>query len=203
MSVSAFAASRPWILVGLLGLNIACYSLARLRLAELWRDIRFFLYQTLIVTGIFLLRFGIADGLWPGVRTGLQILLFFMPTAVFLRTTQSSQMIRGLRRILPDRLSFVVFTSLRFLPFFARELREIAMAQRLRGAPLTGRLLLNPKNWKDFFHCLMVPLVIRALKTANEAALSAEARGFGQGISVAPQVDIKQVTAKAHANVRS
>jgi energy-coupling factor transport system permease protein len=203
MSIAAFAASRPWILAGLLGLNIVCYSLARLRPAELWRDIRFFLYQTLIVTGIFLLRFGVADGLWPGVRTGLQILLLFMPTAVFLRTTQSSQMFRGLRRILPDRLSFVVFTSLRFLPFFARELREIATAQRLRGAPLTGRRLLNPRNWKDFFHCLMIPLIIRALKTANEAALSAEARGFGQSVSAAPQGHASHMTAEVHANVRS
>jgi energy-coupling factor transport system permease protein len=203
MSIAAFAAQEPWSIAGLLLLNVTCYFLARLGLAELWRDMRFFLCQTLIVVGLFALRFGITDGLWPGVRTGLQILLFFMPSAVFLRTTQSSQMIQGLRRILPERLSFVVFTSLRFLPFFSRELREIAMAQRLRGAPLTARQLIDPRNWRDIFHCLMIPLVVRALKTAHEAALSAEARGFGQKLSAAPKVDRKQTTTAFHVNPRS
>jgi energy-coupling factor transporter transmembrane protein EcfT len=85
----------------------------------------------------------------------------------------------GLRRILPYRLAFLVATSLRFVPFFAREIHEIAVAQRLRGANLTARALVNPLCWKDLFFCLLVPILVRAMKTADEAALSAEARGFG------------------------
>jgi energy-coupling factor transporter transmembrane protein EcfT len=179
LSVAAFAARQPWLLVGLAVLNLTYYLLARLRLAELWRDIRFFLIQMAIIVVLYIIRFGVEDGIWPGVRTGLQILLFFLPGAVLLRTTQSSHMIRGLRRILPESLAFVIFTSLRFVPFFARELREITMAQRLRGAPLTLRQLANPLNWREALHCLTIPMVVRALKTAREAALSAEARGFG------------------------
>jgi energy-coupling factor transporter transmembrane protein EcfT len=111
------------------------------------------------------------------LRTTLQILLFSCLNGL-LRTTQSAQIMRDLRKILPVRFSFLIVTSMRFIPFFARELHEIAMAQRLRGARLTPRQFINPRTWKDLLNCLMIPLIIRALKTANEAALSAEARAF-------------------------
>jgi len=87
-------------------------------------------------------------------------------------------MMGSLKKIMPERLSFLLFTSMRFVPFFARETRDIAMAQQLRGAPVGFRYAWNPIHWKDQFHCLMIPLMVRALKTARSAALSAEARGF-------------------------
>ena len=178
MSITAFAAREPWSIAGLLILNIVFYLISRLSLLELWKDMRFFFIQMVIIVGLYVMRYGIESGMWPGIRTALQILLFFMPGIVFLRTTQSSQIMRDLRRILPVRFSFLIVTSLRFVPFFARELHEIAMAQRLRGARLNPRQFINPRSWKDFLNCLMIPLIVRALKTANEAALSAEARAF-------------------------
>lgn len=159
---------------------MAYYFAARLSISDLWRDTRYLIMQMCIVMILYLSRYGMAEGFWPGMRVALQIALFFIPGIVFLRTTQASQMMRGLSRILPYRLSFLVFTSLRFVPLFAREIREIAMVQRLRGARLAPRDLMNPMNWKDAFHCLLIPLLVRALKTADEAAMSAEARGFGR-----------------------
>ena len=87
-------------------------------------------------------------------------------------------MMGSLKKIMPERLAFLLFTSLRFLPFFARESREIVLAQQLRGAPIGIRQAWNPAHWKDLFHCLMIPLMVRALKSARAAALSAEARGL-------------------------
>jgi energy-coupling factor transport system permease protein len=180
---AAVIAKEPWSLATVLGLNAVYYFAARLTLSDLWRDTRYLLVQMAIVVGLYAARYGVPEGLWPGLRIALQIALFFIPGIVFLRTTQASQMMRSLRRIIPYRLSFLVFTSLRFVPLFAREIREIAMAQRLRGARLSPRDLLHPGNWRDMFHCLMIPLLVRALKTADEAAMSAEARGFGQRAS--------------------
>lgn len=74
---------------------------------------------------------------------------------------------------------FLLFTSMRFVPFFAREIGEIAMAQRLRGARLSVRKIPGLDFWNDLFHCLMIPMLVRAFKTADEAALSAQARGMG------------------------
>ena len=90
---------------------------------------------------------------------------------------------KGLKRIMPGSIVFIISTSLRFVPFFVREIEQIALMQRLRGASVAPRDLMNPLNWKDLFDCLFIPLLIRAIKTAEEAALSAEARGFGSGPS--------------------
>ena len=179
-SAAAIAAREPWMLLGLLAINLVYYLSAQLGLMNLWRDIRFFLVQMAIILVLYLIKYGIAEGLWPGLRTGFQILLLFLPGTVFLRTTQGARMMGSLKKIMPERLSFLLFTSLRFVPFFARETREIAMAQQLRGAPVGIRYAWNPVYWRDQFQCLMIPLMVRALKTARCAALSAEARGFEQ-----------------------
>jgi len=181
LGVAAIAAQTPWSLAVVLLLNAVYYFCARLTLSDLWHDTRYLLVQAIIVIGLYAARYGIPEGLWPGLRIALQIFLFFIPGIVFLRTTQASRMMKELSKVIPYRLSFLVYTSLRFVPFFAREIREIKMAQQLRGARLAPKDLLNPANWKDVFHCLMIPLLVRALKIADEAALSAEARGFGRG----------------------
>ncbi len=179
LCAAAVLAHEPWALGAVLAANALYYFGARMTVVDLWRDTRYLFMQMAIIIGLYAVRYGIPHGLWPGIRIALQIFLFFVPGIVFLRTTRASDMMRGLSRMLPYRLSFLVFTSFRFVPLFAREIREIATAQRLRGARLAARDLLNPGNWKDTFHCLMIPLLVRALRTADEAALSAEARGFG------------------------
>ncbi|RQW89779.1 MAG: energy-coupling factor transporter transmembrane protein EcfT [Geobacter sp.] len=181
------AALSIWILVvrepqPLLLATAACflyYFFARLTLADLWRDIRFFLFQFIILLSLYLYKLGYPEGVWPGVRTSIQIVLFFIPGIVFLRTTQVSSMMKGLRGFVPYRILFLLFTSLRFVPFFAREMQEIFMAQKLRGARLSPQDIRRPVFWRDIFSCIIIPLLVRALKTADEAALSAEARGMG------------------------
>lgn len=179
LAAAAIIAQEPWSLGLVLALNILYYFSARLTLADFWQDTRYLFVQMLLIVGLYAIRYGFPEGLGQSLRVSSQIALFFIPGVVFLRTTQASQMMRGMSKILPYRLSFLVFTSFRFVPFFAREIREIVMAQKLRGARLSLRDLINPVNWKDAFHCLMIPLLVRALKTADEASLSAKARGFG------------------------
>lgn len=179
LSVGIVIVREPFPLLILTVLCFSYYFLARLTLADLWRDIRFFLIQFCILLSLFLYKYGYPAGVWPGVRTSLQITLFFIPGIVFLRTTQVSVMMKGLRRIVPYRILFLLFTSLRFVPFFAREMQEIIMAQKLRGARLSPRDVRCPVFWKDLFSCIIIPLLVRAFKTADEAALSAEARGMG------------------------
>ena len=181
MLLSALAAGvrTPATLLALVLVTLGYYLAAGLTLGDLWRDIRLFLYQAAIVIPLYCLIHGVAQGLWPGVRISTQIILFYIPGAVFLRTTRSFDMMRGLRRIIPYRLSFLVFVSVRFVPFFFREMTDIAASQRLRGARLLPRQQLDPRNWPDLFHCLLLPLMVRALKTADEVSRSAEARAFG------------------------
>ena len=178
LSAAAIAAREPWMLLTLFAVNLAYYFSARLGFMNLWRDTRFFLVQMAVILILYLLKYGAGEGFWPGLRTGSQILLLFLPSTILLRTTQGTQMMGTLKRVMPERLSFLLFTSLRFIPFFARESGEIAMAQQLRGAPVGFRYAWNPLHWKSLFQCLMIPLMVRAMQTARSAALSAEARGF-------------------------
>lgn len=168
-------------LLVLLALDAGFYFLAGLGWRPLWRDGRWLLVQIAIVLGLFLLRYGWDAGFGLGLKVGLKIMLFFLPGALVLRTSQMSRMSREMGWLLPRQISFLVFTSLRFVPFFAREIREIALAQRMRGAALSPRQLAKPRNWPDLVNCLLLPLMVRALQTAGEAADSAQARGLNLG----------------------
>lgn len=179
LSACAVGVRTPGGLLALVLVALAYYFAARLTIFDLWRDVRFFLFQAAIVIGLYVLQYGVAKGLWPGVRTSVQIVVFFIPGAVLLHTTRTGDVMRGMRKVMPYRLAFLVFVSIRFVPFFLREMEEIAAAQRMRGARLRPRDLANPRNWGDLFHCLLLPLMVRALKVAGEVSLSAEAREFG------------------------
>ena len=179
LSALAVATRTPGELLALVTVTLVYYFAARLTLFDLWRDTRFFMLQAVLIIGLYCLLSGVPKGVWPGIRQSVLIILFYIPGAVFLRTTRTGDMMRGLRRIVPYRLSFLVFVSIRFVPFFLRELDEILAAQRLRGARLLPRQLVDPRNWGDLFHCLLLPLMVRALKTAADVSLSAEAREFG------------------------
>ncbi len=179
LSALAVAVHRPVYVAALFVVVVGLYWFARLGISGLWNDLRLFLLQIPIVTLLFVIRYGVAEGLPRGLKIAFQLLLFFLPSALFLRTTRSAQIMEGLKKIMPASIVFVIITSLRFVPFFVREIEEIALMQRLRGASVAPRDLIDPRNWKDLLDCLFVPLLVRAIKTAEEAALSAEARGFG------------------------
>jgi energy-coupling factor transporter transmembrane protein EcfT len=174
---AAVAARHPLALVSLLAALVAGYRLARLSVAELWQDVRWLALQGAVVSGLYLLREGSA-GAGDGFRTALQLGLFFLPGALLLRTTPSDQILDAVRSRLPRRLAFGLATSLRLLPAFARELHEIWMAQRLRGAHLAPRELWRPRAWRDWAACVGLPLSVRAIRMAEEAALAAEVRGL-------------------------
>ena len=179
LSALAVGVRSPGELLALLLVTLAYYFAAGLTPPALWRDTRFFVFQAVVVIGLYCLLHGVQKGFWPGVRTSVQVILFYIPGAVLLRTTRTAEMMRGMRKVVPYRLSFLVFVSIRFVPFFLRELEEIMAAQRLRGAHLSPRQLMNPRNWGDLFHCILLPLMVRALKTADDVSRSAEAREFG------------------------
>jgi energy-coupling factor transporter transmembrane protein EcfT len=180
LAASAAAVSADgWLaLCSLLALVVAGYRIARLSAREFWQDARWLGLQGFIVVGLSVARYGL-EGFGSGGLTALTIALFFLPGALLLRTTPTMQLVESMRSVLPARFSFAVGTSTRFVPYFARELYDIAGAQRLRGARLDPRDLWRPGAWRDWIECVGVPMAVRAIHTANEAALAAEMRGIG------------------------
>jgi energy-coupling factor transport system ATP-binding protein len=178
--VAAVAAHTPLALAALLAAWLAGYALARLRVSELWQDTRWLLVQAAVIVALSMLRDG-SEGAATGLRAACQIALFFLPGALLLRTTPTGRMLESVERLLPPRLAFALATSLRFVPFFARELHEIISVQHLRGALLARRDLWRLQAWRDAVECAGVPLAVRLIHTAGEVARAAETRGIAEG----------------------
>jgi energy-coupling factor transport system permease protein len=174
---AAVAAREPALLALLLAALAVGYRLAGLSLAEFWQDARWPALQGGILVALYVLRGG-PGAIGDGLCTSLQLALFFLPGALLLRTTPSAQLLDTLRGRLPQRLAFGLSTSLRLIPAFTRELHEIWMAQRLRGARLGPQEIWRPRAWRDWMSCVGLPLTVRAIRIAEETALAAEVRGL-------------------------
>ena len=190
-----------WLIVaGCTGLSVAAFgartveSLAALSAAELVvalalcperrrlarEGARLLAWQTAIIAGLYVLRFGV-DGIGEGGRTSWQLFLAFLPGMTLLRSMPPSRLVRTLNSIMPYQAAFVLATSLRFVPLVLREVRSIHEVQILRGARILPRDLMRPWNWPDLVHCVLVPAVIQSLALAGEISLAARARDFGSG----------------------
>jgi energy-coupling factor transporter transmembrane protein EcfT len=172
IAASSWAACAA-LAAGLLG----GYRLAGLTAAELWQDVRWLVVQAGVILGLSLVLEG-PGSLGAAARSAVAIGLVFLPGALVLRTTSSAQLVGTLERWLPARLAFAAATSVRFVPLFVREAHEIVGAQRLRGARLAPRDLWRPGAWRDWVECVGVPLAVRVVRTADQAALAASIRGL-------------------------
>lgn len=173
----AIAASSWAATAALAAVLLAAYRIAGLDLAELWQDVRWLVVQAGLIVALSLVLQG-PGSLDAAARSAWAIALVFLPGALVLRTTSSSQLVGTLERWLPERLAFAAATSVRFVPLFVREAHEIVGAQRLRGARLAPRDLWRPGAWRDWVECVGVPLAVRIVRTADQAALAARIRGL-------------------------
>lgn len=178
LSVSACAA-RSFDVIGLLMLaNGILFFTLRLPPARFRKLPAWFAKQTVLITGLYMLRFGMHEGLLPGVRVSCQLLLAFLPAGMAMQSVPQSQIAGNISRILPHRTAFVLATSLRFIPVLKGEFLKIYRVQRFRGARIAPKELWNIRNWGDVVHCLLVPFIIQAFKMAENAALAARIRNF-------------------------
>jgi len=120
---------------------------------------------------VFHLLFGtIEDGVLAVARFATLILL---ASAVTLSTpiSEMAELVEWLLRPLkpfgvnPEKVGLAIALAIRFVPLISEEFRHIREAQAARG------LAANPL-------ALIVPLVIRTLKSADELADAIEARGY-------------------------
>jgi len=177
LTISALITQYIPLIAGLIVLMPVLYFISNLGLRDFWRDSRFFFFQAPLIIFLYLLKYEPAYALTQGLMVACKILLAIVPAMLVQRTTSASDMIQAFRRILPDKAAFILFTSLRFIPLLLRESLDIWHAQLLRGARITPKHLLNPKNWKDFSHCFILPLMVRILAVTREVAISAQIRG--------------------------
>jgi energy-coupling factor transport system permease protein len=68
----------------------------------------------------------------------------------------------------PERFAFGALAAYQAIPRFAADLATIRTARRLRGLP----------EWRPW---ILVSLLVRAIRHADQLALAMDARGFGSG----------------------
>lgn len=118
-----------------------------------------------------------AIGLANGAAVALRILTMALVVLLWLFTTSSSDIVRGLVRLgLPFSWGLSFTLAIRFLPDFAMSYQTIEQAQRARGLDLAraGRLRRIEKMMPIF-----IAMLISSLRRSEQMAIALEARAFG------------------------
>jgi biotin transport system permease protein len=146
------------------------YGLAGLRAREVWPHLRPVGVLLAVLLGLHALLSGWEEAAATVLRLAAVLLLATLVTL----TTRASDMLEALERALrplsalglrPARLSLLLALTLRFVPMVAGWVREVQEAQAVRG------LERHPL-------ALLVPLLVRALRTADALADALEARCY-------------------------
>ncbi len=179
LSALAFFARDVPLLTALTLIDGALFVLMKGKLVYFGKEIRFFGIQAMVITGLYIFRFGVAEGIPPGLKISWQLILVFLPGMIMMKTIPQHIIVNALERVIPYRMAFAISTSLRFIPLLIREAKTIYEVQLLRGAKILPRDVLKPRHWPDVIHCLVVPVIVQGLVIAGEISRAATARGFG------------------------
>lgn len=180
LSILAFAARSYELLAGLSAVNLTLLLLySREPMRVLGKSCILLFWQTAFILLLYVMRFGWEPGIATGGRVAWQLFLAFWPGMIFMSACSQPSIVRALGRVLPQKAAFVGATCLRFLPMLLSEMQEIREVQILRGARILVADLKSPKNWPDWFSCLMIPALIKTLALADDIATAASARDFG------------------------
>lgn len=167
--LAIFLVDDPTALAGCLATTICLFPLARLPFAATAR-------QALPIAALLAFFLGV-HALFTDFATGLVIVLRFatlmllgllvtMTTRVSAMTAALEHGLRPLARfgVDPAKAGFVFAVAIRFLPVLWENAREIRAAQKARG--LDGSAL-----------ALLIPLMVRTLRRAEEISEAIDARG--------------------------
>lgn len=146
-------------------------ALTTLKLARPWgRSLRLMVPMVGIVFGIAIVSFDLQIALWLSIR----LLNLLTVSFVFFWTITAEEIGDALRKMgIPYQFSFILTTSMRYVPLIGQKIRHIVDAQRSRGIDLRPRI----KNMANLT-ALMVPLLVQSFVLAEELAMAMESRGF-------------------------
>lgn len=157
---------------------VTLYGAAHLGWKALGQDAAIVALQAPLVAAVFFWRNGLS-GLPGAAMVSAKLAVASLSLLWVQRTTRFTDISGVLSRCLPPRVAFVIAMSLRFMPMLARDAREIYGIQRLRGARIEPRDLVNPLHWAEACHCIAVPLLIRSLRLSDQVAVAASQRAVG------------------------
>lgn len=97
---------------------------------------------------------------------------------VFAFTTPPNRFAKALEKMgFPKSVVFTLTLTLRFIPVFVKEAKDLMDSLKVRGLELGLKGIL--RRPRIFLRALIIPLMIRMMKIADDLASAMEARGFG------------------------
>lgn len=159
-----------WPMVSLGGALVAlCFALSGLRVRHVVAALRPALW---ILLAIFLVQTYLTDILFASFVV-FRFAVLILAATVVTATTRTSEMVDGIlaglrfapSRVPKNQIALGVSLCLRFIPLVLSVFQDVRQAQRARG--LDRNMI-----------ALLVPLVVRTLKTADEVAQAIHARSF-------------------------
>lgn len=108
--------------------------------------------------------------MWPLLNMALSV-------ALSMETGNAMKSLKSMR--LPRIIYLPVMVTLRFIPGFINDIKQLRDCLLLRGIALSPWLLV--RHPQKSLRLLFVPMVIRALKLADELAIAAELKRVGYG----------------------
>jgi biotin transport system permease protein len=174
-SVLVFFLSQVVALLGLLLVSSGLLWLAKLPFWAVWLQLRSVIPLLIAI----LLIQGLLDSWQAGVVALLRFAILILLATIVTLTTRVSDLVEAIEQALqplrrfgvrPGQVSFMLALSIRLVPLLLQQFHEIQEAQRARGLD---------RNWL----ALLVPLVIKTLRMADDLSEALDARGFdGEGL---------------------
>jgi energy-coupling factor transport system permease protein len=142
-----------------------------LGMIRLWmRSLRLMMPMIGLVFAISFISFDLETALLLSLRLFNLLTVSF----VFFRSLTPEELGDGLRKLgLPYSFSFILTTSMRYVPLIGRRARLIMEAQICRGIDLRPRIRNIPH-----FMALLMPLLVQSFLLSEELAMAMEGRGF-------------------------
>ena len=170
-------------------LVIALAAWSRVPISSFTKSLRFVIIFALVLlvaqalsvkTGTPVLRTPLRitdDGLRAAIGMALRFLVILSASLLFAQVTDPDRLAAGVVRLgIPYRYAYLLILSLRFVPFFQRELRIVREAQRLRGIQPGIRSL---KAIRTAARYTFVPVLVSGLTRVESIAMSMKGRCFG------------------------
>jgi len=119
------------------------------------------------------------EGVLMGIAMSFRILTMISATFLLLTTTQQKDIISALIQMkLPYEYGLTLVIALRYVPTLAGMAQTIMDAQRSRGLELDkGSLFERIRKYVP----ILAPLIVGAIRMAQELAIAIDSRGFGHG----------------------
>lgn len=121
--------------------------------------------------------------------TATRMLPILMMGYYTVKTTKVSEFITSMEKShIPKEVSIPLSVIFRYIPSVLEEIKSITNAMRMRGFGLTLKSFKNPLKLIEFY---MIPILVSAVKTADELSAASLTRGLSNPNGRTHLVDVK------------